>query len=182
MSGWWLVLALLVVVAAFVVYLSSLAGRLDRLHKRTEVSAEKLQTALQLRRDCADRVAACGALDPSSALLIEDAVLHVDATDPSNTVAVSLAESDLSVVVSAVFTDPAEVDLLVTHPGGGCVADLADACRRVEIARRFYNDAISSARALRSRPVVRLFRLQGSAVLPATSEMVDTPPAGFAGR
>ena len=182
MSDWWVALALAVVVAAFVVYLSSTAARLARLHKRIEVSAEKLQAALRLRRDCADRVAACGALDPASALLIADAVLHVDAQEPDDPVAVSVAESDLSLVLSAVFADPSEVDLLVTRPGGGCVADLADASRRVEISRRFYNDAISSARTVRSWPIVRLFRLQGSAVIPATSEMVDAPPAGFAGR
>ncbi len=182
MSGWWVALALVVVAVAFVVYLSSTAGRLDRLHKRTEVSAEKLQSALATRRDCADQAAASGALDPASALLIADAVANVDAQAPGDLVAVSVAESDLSLVLSAIFAEPSEVDVLVTQPGGGCVADLADACRRVEISRRFYNDAISAARAQRSRPVVRLFRLQGSAVLPATLEMVDAPPAGFAGR
>jgi hypothetical protein len=182
-DGWlvWLLLAL-VILALVVWYLSSTAGRLDRLHRRVEVSHDNLVAALQRRRDVADHAAATGLLDPASSLLIAEAVARVDQSTPTDRVAFYLVESDLTAVLGAVFTDPAEVDEIVAEPGGDVVARLADACHRVEIGRRFYNDAVLATRSMRERPLVRWFRLQGTAEMPETVEMAASAPDGFAGR
>lgn len=177
----WL-LAGLLVVALVVWYLSSTAGRLDRLHRRVEVSWDNLVAALQRRRDLADHVAGTGLLDPASSLLIADAVANVDQSTPADRVGFYLVESDLTAVLAAVFADPAEVDEIIAGPGGDLVAKLADACHRVEMGRRFYNDAVLATRNMRGRILVRWFRLQGTAAMPETVEMADSVPDGFAGR
>ena len=45
-------------------------------------------------------------------------------------------------------------------------AQLIDAEVRVQLAHRFYNDAVADTRALRLRSLVRAFRLGGTAPLP----------------
>lgn len=181
MSGWaWalLIAALLVVL----LYLSNVAGRLDRLHRRVELSRLNMQRALERRRDISELVVASGLLDPASSLLIADAVSRVDEVDPVDVVTFGVAESDLTSVLGVVFNDVDDVDMVVAEPGGEVVGRLADACRRVEIGRRFYNDAVFATREMRKRRMVRWFRLQGTAELPEPFEMNDTVPAGFAGR
>jgi len=51
----------------------------------------------------------------------------------------------------------------------------------VELARRFHNDHVTSARALRSRRRVRWFHLAGHAPEPTTVDLDDVPPAGLDG-
>lgn len=181
MRGW--VWALLVIaVLLLLLYLSNVAGRLDRLHRRVEVSRLNMQRALERRRDLSELVAASGLLDPASSLLIADAVGRVDDIDPDDVVVFGVAESDLTSVLGAVFSDVEDVDAVVAEPGGEVVGRLADACRRVEIGRRFYNDAVFATREMRKRLMVRWFRLQGTAALPEPFEINDAVPAGFAGR
>ena len=48
--------------------------------------------------------------------------------------------------------------------------------RKVELARRFHNDVVTSARVLRSRRRVRWLRLAGRAPVPTTVDLDDTPP------
>ena len=45
------------------------------------------------------------------------------------------------------------------------------------MARRFHNDAVRAARAVRRHRVVRWFRLAGHAPFPLAFEMDDEPPA-----
>ena len=61
------------------------------------------------------------------------------------------------------------------------VDELAAACHKVELARRFHNDHVTSARALRSRRRVRWFHLSGHAPEPTTVDLDDVPPAGLDG-
>lgn len=181
MPGWlWITLLLLAVLV--VLYLSNTAGRLDRLHHRVEASRTNMEHALARRRDVSELVVGSGLIDPASGLLIGDAVAAVDAVDPNDEPVRGLAESNLTAVLSAVFSDPLEVDAMMSEPGGDVVRRLADQCRRVEIGRRFYNDAVFATVQMRRRPVVRWFRLQGTAALPAPFEMNDAMPPGFAPR
>lgn len=173
---------LVAVLLLLLLYLSNVAGRLDRLHRRVELSRVNVQRALERRRDLSELVAASGLLDPASSLLIADAVGRVDDADPADVVTFGVAESDLTSVLGAVFSDVDDVDAVVAEPGGEVVGRLADACRRVEIGRRFYNDAVFATREMRKRRTVRWFRLQGTAALPEPFEMNDAVPAGFAGR
>ncbi len=188
MTWLWVVL-LAIVLIGVLLYLSTTAGRLDRMHHRVEISRANLLAALERRRDLADHVAGVGVLDPASSLVVADAVERADRvaatagdpTDGAALVPLSLAESDVSKVLCAVFEDRGEVTEMATGPGGDIVVRLADACRRVEIGRRFYNDAAIATRAMRGWRPVRYFRLAGTAKMPETVEMVDTVPAGFAG-
>ena len=50
------------------------------------------------------------------------------------------------------------------------------------MARRFHNDAVRAARALRRHRKVRWFRLAGHAPFPLAFEMDDEPPAALADR
>ena len=181
MPGWlWALLIALVLVV--LLYLSNVAGRLDRLHKRVELSRLNMQRALERRRDLSEIVTASSLLDPASSLLVADAVTRVDAVDPVDAVDFGVAESDLTSVLGAVFADADDVDAMVAEPSGEVIVRLADSCRRVEIGRRFYNDAVFATREMRKRRMVRWFRLQGTAALPEPFEMNDAVPTGFAGR
>ena len=53
-----------------------------------------------------------------------------------------------------------------SQSSGDVPAELRDAHTRVELARRFYNDAVADTLALQLRPMVRFFRLGGTAVVP----------------
>ena len=56
------------------------------------------------------------------------------------------------------------------------VQRVAAANQRVELARRFLNDAVTDVRRVRRKPGVRLLRLAGHAELPQTFEIDDELP------
>jgi hypothetical protein len=58
--------------------------------------------------------------------------------------------------------------------------ELAAAGLRVQLARRFHNDVVRSARVVRRKRVVRYLRLAGHAPWPQTFEISDTPPETLA--
>ena len=58
------------------------------------------------------------------------------------------------------------------HPSA--VAELREGAARVQVARRFYNDAVRDTRALRSRRMPRLLRLAGHRALPQFFDIDDT--------
>ena len=57
--------------------------------------------------------------------------------------------------------------------GAAALARIADAHQRVQLARRFHNDAVTDAARVHGKTVVRLFRLAGH---------TETPPHGGDGR
>lgn len=61
-------------------------------------------------------------------------------------------------------------------PAEALVARLRDAGRRVQLARRFYNDGVSDVRRLRGHPVVATFHLAGHAALPRSADFDDGSP------
>ncbi|HET8970745.1 MAG TPA: NUDIX hydrolase [Candidatus Nanopelagicales bacterium] len=178
-----LLVALLLGVIA--VYLSSTAGRLDRVHHRIETAAAALDAQLLRRAALSVELAESGLLDPAAALLLDDAARRAAAADPASSAERSGAESDLTRVLERLFPEPADVDELLTtgEPDDAVlVTELAASCRRVELARRFHNDAVGAARELRRRWVVRWFHLAGRTPWPETVELADTAPAGLSGR
>lgn len=135
--------------------LSWLATRLDRAHQRVERSWAALDAALVRRAQRVTEIAGRPGLDPASALLLADAAtsaLEPD-LDPAER---EQAESDLSHLLELVT--PAEI---------GPEQD------RAALGRRLYNDAVTTARSLRDRRTVRVFRLAGHATVPRTFEMAD---------
>ena len=173
----WLLLAV-VVGGLLVAWLTWTANRLDRMHHRIDVARASLDTQL-LRRSCAAlELATSGALDPARSLLLVDAAHEARAAAGED---FEGAESDLSEALRAVLADQHEIDSLRADPGVGPLLDeLAGACRKVELARRFHNDVVTSARTLRSRRRVRWLRLAGRAAALHTVDLDDAPPTPLA--
>jgi hypothetical protein len=156
------------------VYLSWTAGRLDRLHHRVESARAALDAQLVRRSAVAMELATCGLLDPASALLIADAAHEARQAEGDDQ---SPAESDLSKALRASLDSPEQFEELSgTVEGRLLMQELEGAGRRVVMARRFHNDAVRAARALRRKRHVRYLRLAGHAPAPATFECDDAPP------
>lgn len=178
MSWWaWVLLAAVLPVGW---YLSSTAGRLDRLHRRVDAGHVALDRALLERASVAGELAAIRLPDPVAGAVIGDAAHTARRSDPANQLERCLAESDLTQVLAAAFEDAEDVAECAQMPGGDeLMSDLESTTRRVELSRRFLNDAVRACRDVRYQWIVRVFRLAGHTPWPEPFEMDDTPPAGF---
>lgn len=171
------VLVIGAVVAAITVALSSTAGRLDRLHIRLATAQASLDRQLLDRSTCLRNVATSGVLDPASALVAVEAadaaragIGKVDQED---------RETALSEVMRTVFGDAADVDDLwasADEPQREMLADLGDACERVQLAHRFHDDLVARTERMRRKRIVRWARLAGHAPWPYRMDFDDTPP------
>lgn len=172
----WLLAGLIVIVLVGFL-LSWTATRVDRLHNRLEGARSALEAQLYRRSGEALEVATSGLLDPATSLVLAEAAREARSAAAEER---ERAESNLTKALAAAFPEP-EVRLeLAQRPGADeLLAELWGACRRVELARRFHNDTVATTRALRSRRLVRWFRLAGRAPLPQTIEMDDAPPPGL---
>ncbi|MZD06627.1 hypothetical protein GTW43_16200 [Streptomyces sp. SID5785] len=172
----WIVVALVLVG----VYLSWTAGRLDRLHTRIDSSRAALDAQLLRRASVAQELATSGVLDPAASIVLYEAAHAARQAEEEHR---EVAESELSQALRAVFGESDQVEEVRAAPGGEEAAEeLAQAVRRVPMARRFHNDAVRAARALRRHRKVRWFRLAGHAPFPLAFEMDDVPPAALADR
>ncbi len=173
MGTFWAV-AFAVALVSGAVWLSWTAQRLDRMHHRLELARGSLASQLLRRSGTALELATSGSLDPARSLLLVDAAHAARAAAPEE---LEPVESDLSQALRAVFADADEVRALkASREVGPLVVELSGDCRKVELARRFHNDVVTSARALRSRRRVRWLRLAGRAPAPVTVDLDDTPP------
>ena len=180
---WWWVGAAVVLALLFGVYLSQIAGRLDRLHLRIEGARAGLELQLAQRISVVQEVAGSGVLDPATSLVLADAAAVARAADVDDPESMPLAESDLTRALGAAFADRDDVAALREAPAGQPAADALEAsCRRVQLARRFHNDAVRACVALRRRRLARWFRLAGHTPWPETVELDDRMPEGFATR
>jgi hypothetical protein len=176
MNWWWLV-ALAAVLVLLGIYLSMTAGRLDRLHLRIESAERALEAQLALRTAITIDLAASGLVDPVLSAVLTDAAHAARTSAPAGARAREIAESDLSRILSAAFQDPEDVLELKRDPEGAVfLEELAATCRRVELSRRFLNDAVRACRQVRSLRMARWFHLAGHTSWPQTVEMDDTPP------
>lgn len=166
----WVAVALL----AIAVYLSWTAGRLDRLHARIDAARAALDAQLVRRASVAQELASAGVLDPAASIVLYEAAHGARQADQDQR---EVAESELSQALRAVFAEADAVTEVRDAPGGtAAVGELTQAVRRVPMARRFHNDAVRAARAVRRHRVVRWFRLAGHAPFPMAFEMDDEPP------
>jgi hypothetical protein len=175
-SAWTVALAVVVVLLLLAWYLSYSAARLDRLHHRVEGSRVALENQLLRRSGAAGELAASGLLDPATSLLLAGAAAEAREADVG--AEREQAESDLSRALRAALDDEEQQSELRAQPlGEDLLAALESACHRVQLARRFHNDAVIQARRVRGKRVVRWARLAGRAPMPPTFEMDDEPPA-----
>lgn len=190
MSDWMQVLlASIAVLLAVAWYLSYTAARLDRLHAKTEGALSALDAQLVRRAEATMELAASGALDPASSMLLAEAAslslerhtehpISDDPLDGQSFAGREGVESDLTSALSAAL--PAEVVADVRADddslGRGAITRLEAAGLRVQLARRFHNDAVREVRRVRAKAVVRAFRLAGHAALPEPLEFDDDYP------
>jgi 8-oxo-dGTP pyrophosphatase MutT (NUDIX family) len=160
----WLIVAIVVLVVVLAVFGSwayQTANRLDRLNVRYDLSWQALEGALARRAVVARAVAidAYGGAPQGRRL-----AALADAAERAPRQGREHAENELSAALAVV--DPASLP-------AGLIAELADAEARLLLARRFHNDAVRDTLALAERPMVRAFRLGGTAALPSYFEIVE---------
>lgn len=177
---WWLLGAGILLVL-FGIYLSMTAGRLDRLHHRVDTGLAALDAQFLRRSVAAQELVSSGLLDPGTSIVLANAAsaAQMGEGDPHDR---AMVESDLTSVLDAAFGDRDEVEALSELEGGPKQIEiLSGACHRVELSRRFYNDAVRACRAVRRQRFVRWFSLAGHTPMPRPVEMDDHVPAGFQG-
>lgn len=175
------------------------ASRLDRLHRKVVASLLVLDRQLVRRATVAVELASAGVMDPVSSVLVgEAAFAALEVSGRGTDVVVPLVpdlaalirepgpatsadggrvQSELSSTVRAALEDPSEVAILREEPGGAELVDaLAAAWYRVQLARRFHNEAVAQTQRVRRRWVIRLLRLAGRAPVPQTLEFDDAWP------
>lgn len=158
---WWIVLA--VVVALVIFWAVQTAQRLDRLHIRTDSALQGLAGALDNRVNLVEAVLADAAgARPGGG---DAGVVNKAVVAARRAGAVTLRYGTLP--ERAERERELTAALAAAHAAGVVFpAVLSEANARVEMAMRFYNDAVRVTRALRLRPAVRLLRLGGTAKLP----------------
>lgn len=187
-SPTWVVVAVAVLFGA-AWYLSYSAARLDRLHSRVEGALSALDAQLVRRAEATLELANSGALDPASALMLaaaasesmeahnERAVEH-DLLEGQHFAGREVLESDLSLALQAALSQPVLDQIRGEHGLGLAALERVEAAGvRVQLARRFHNDAVKDVQRVRRKRVVRLFRLAGHADLPRTVEFEDELPS-----
>ncbi|MCQ9351507.1 hypothetical protein NQ015_01075 [Corynebacterium sp. 153RC1] len=146
-----LLVLLAVLITAFLGWAWNTAQRLNRLHIRTDAALQALQAALDRR------AALSAALIPSSAG--------------------QAAKAQAVQLRYATFAERGErewpISQAIEDLGEKVPAALTDAEARLHLAVRFYNDAVADTRALRTRPLVRVMRLGGTASLPEYFELLS---------
>ncbi|HOR17036.1 MAG TPA: hypothetical protein PK132_07650 [Dermatophilaceae bacterium] len=185
----WIVLALGLVAIGW--YLTYTAARLDRLHARVQGTLAALDAQLVRRAEATLELANARVLDAASALMLASAASDsLSAAEDEDTDADrqrfsnerETVESRLSEALGLALT----ADTLASLPGaGGFGDDIVSRVRatglRVQLARRFHNDAVTDVRRVRRQWAVKWFRLAGHADLPQTVEFVDALPHGLRG-
>ena len=92
----------------------------------------------------------------------------------------ALLESELSATLRAALEDPDEVAGIRGEPGGAELLDaLAAAWFRVQLSRRFHNEAVAQTRRVRQKALVRGLRLAGHVPMPHTFDLDDAWPAAL---
>lgn len=173
MTFWILLIIVIVVLALFGLYLSMTAGRLDRLHRRIELAESALDAQLMRRSSIALELASYGLLDPATSMVISDAAHAARVSADRSLNERDLAETHLTEALNAAL-EPDEFDFVLSEEGGPeLLAELAAAAQRVELSRRFLNDAVRACTQLRRQRAVRWFNLAGRTAWPQFRDMSD---------
>lgn len=183
----WLVVAVCALLA-LAWYLSYSAARLDRLHAKVEGALSALDAHVVRRAEAALELANTGALDPASAVLVAGAAtgslervnertFETDLLEGQHFAGREAVESELTEVLGAALPpDLLEEIEAGDGPGAAALERLRSAGLRVQLARRFHNDAVKEVQRVRGKRVVRVFRLAGHAAMPHTVEFDDAIP------
>jgi len=183
--------AVVIVLLAVAWYLSYSASRLDRLHAKVEGAMSALDAQLVRRAEATLELATSGAVDPATSLLLADAAsealerhthqpLSHDPLDGQTFAGREDTETNLTEALRAALQEDTVAALRadVHGPGADGLSRVEASALRVQLARRFHNDAVREVTRVRAKAVVRAFRLAGHAALPQRVDFDDDlPPA-----
>jgi hypothetical protein len=148
----------------FIWYLTFLARRLDRLHQRVDNTWANLDVLLQKRAAVALEIAHSDIADPASSMLLTGAAYQARDAAIQNR---SNAESGLSGALGLLLEDSQH---LATAADSQLLTELSALTDKIRVAISLHTDAVNRSQMLRSKFVVKSFRLAGSAPLPVTYE------------
>jgi hypothetical protein len=167
----WLVVAVLVAILLSM-WVTFTLTRLDRLHARVDAARAALDAQLVRRAAALLRVVETPEtpLDPAARAQLQ--AVAIAATSPDGPERREAVEN----AVGRAVTGLAGGAGLETGIGVEAAAELREAAARVQVARRFYNDAVRDTRTLRARRMPRLLHLAGRVELPQFFDIDDTEP------
>lgn len=171
------VFAILFVLVAIAWYLSYSAARLDRLHVRLSGTLAALDAQLVRRAEASVELANSSLLDGATALILAGAAAQsLESTHEVGEVR-ELVESDLTEALDISLSPEVVAELSAREDlSEDFLRGLTSTCSRVQLARRFHNDAVTDVRRVRRTWVVRVFHLAGHTPMPATVEFNDELP------
>lgn len=173
MTFWIILIVVVVLLGVFALYLGMTAGRIDRLHRRIDTAELSLDAHLLRRSGAVVEIAASGLLDPASSFILTQAAHSARTSTDLSVKQRDLAESDLTDALNATI-DSDVIEFLREAPGGSeLIAELLSATRRVELSRRFLNDAVRACVQLRQQRSTRWFHLAGHTPWPQMRDIHD---------
>ncbi len=171
LSVGWLIgaVVLTVLLTAWVIFTLT---RLDRLHARVDAAQAALDAQLVRRAAALLHVVEAGAAP----------LRRIEAGRYEQVATLALATVGFDREGAENAVGHAIADLAERHPDTRDpeAGELHEACVRVSIARRFYNDAVRDTRALRSRRMPRILHLAGHREMPGYFDIDET--LAFPGR
>jgi type III secretory pathway component EscV len=175
-TSYWITLVLIVFVYA--IYLSNVAGRLDRLHLKVENARHALDRQLALRTSICKEIIKLTVLDEKLINELENALKESiqEESLEIHTLQEWEIESRVSRALNNIFDDEKIVKSINDQK---LLIEIAAAIRRVSYALTFYNDAAKSAIKVRKRWTVRFFRLFGRASMPQVISFQVQIPRGI---
>jgi len=160
-------LILILIVAFFAWYLSYSATRLDRLHHRVETSWANLDSLPQRRAAMAIEIARCEVSDPAASLLLTFAAHQAREASVKDR---SQAESGLSGALGILLEGADEISGANEK---ALMQELQELNAKIKMAIAIHVDAVNRTTMVRAKPIIRLFRLAGSAPEPVVYEFED---------
>ena len=157
-------LVILFVIAIFGWYLSFLATRLDRLHHRVETSWANLDSLLQRRAAIAIEIARSEISDPASSLLLTFAAHQAREASVKDR---SQAETGLSGALGILLETSTAVQSLAEQE---LLRELTELNEKIKVAIALHVESVNRTQLIRSKWIIRTFRLAGRAPLPVTYE------------
>lgn len=162
-SSYWI--TLFIIIFIYAIYLSNVAGRLDRLHLKVENAREALDRQLALRSSVCKEIIKLSQINIDLKNELEIALVNSieEESLPIHSQQEWNIESNVTEVLNKIFADEEVIKIIGNNK---LIAEIAAAMRRVAYALTFYNDAARSAIKVRKRWTVRFFRLFGRAQMP----------------
>jgi len=175
-TSYWIVLVLVLFIYA--IYLSNVAGRLDRLHLKVENARQALDRQLALRTSICKEIIKLSVLDQNLVSELENALKDSiqEESLEIHTQQEWEIETRVSIALSNIFDDEKITKIINDKK---LLTEIAAAIRRVSYALTFYNDAAKSAIKVRKRWTVRFFRLFGRAAMPEIISFQVQIPRGI---